>query len=945
MARRGGGDFFDNVEPLFGRQVRPPNLSDIHISRGTRRLLIIGAAVLVFLFVVNPLVGLYIDNAWFGSLGFKGIFQTRLGYQARLGIGGFVVAFLVLAVNAVFALRLLGPAALSKIGVRKRVLDTAAGRLAVVGAALVALIFSRVAVANWETVALALNATPFGRSDPVFNQDVGFYIFQLPAWEFAWGWVLGIVVVAFISAGAIYASRSTATPGSLELPAGAVAHMSLLGSAFFLLLAAHYRIAMYSMVVSKGISVVFGAGYTDLNLRLPMYWVMLVLVLLLALALLANVFLARPFALAAAPVVWLVLVVLLLGAAPPLYQFFFVKPNEAAQESDNIRREIEATNRAYGLDNIVFKDFTDQATITPELLANNSGTVNNLRLWDYGPLKDTYNQIQTIRQYYDFHDVDIDRYTLSDGYRQVMISARELSPNKLPENAKTWVNQHLSYTHGYGAAATPVTKVAGEGLPDLVLKDIPPTGEPKIDRPQIYFGETTTSYVIVDTQEKELDFEKENIQQYSSWDGTNGVKLSLLPKLAFAYQLADPNILLSSQVTDGSQMLFRRDLSTRLKTLAPFLTYDSDPYIVVAGGRMEWMVDAYTTADKYPYSDPYDATLGVNYIRNAVKVVVDPYDGSVTFYIADDKDPVIQTYAKIFPGTFHPISEMPSELRAHVRYPEGLFNIQSERLRNYHMRDPNDFYRKADSWAQPNEVKGQGGTPQPLQPYYVMMRLPGEDHEEFVLIQPYTPLNKANMVAWLAARSDGAAYGQLVAVRFPTNRQVTGPGQVESRIDQDTVISPALTLLNSNGSQVRRGNLLVIPIGDGLLYVEPVFIASTSTNAVPELKKVIVADETRVVWADTLTQALALLSNGQVSTVVPQPGTTQPSTPSQGDLIKRANDLYADAQNKLKNGDFKGYADDIQQLGEVLKQLQPGGSPSASPGASPSISPAAQASP
>ena len=562
-------------------------------------------------------------------------------------------------------------------------------------------------------MARALNATSFGQADPVFNQDVGFYVFQLPAYEFIWGWLMGLAVVAFISAGGIYATRSTSTPGAIELPPGSVGHLSLLGSAFFLLLAAHYRIAMFSMVISKGVSVVFGAGYTDLHLKLPVYWVMLVLVLLLALALLANVFVNRSWLLVGAPLGWLLMLVLLEGAAPNVYQYFFVKPNELGQESDNIRREIDATNHAYGLDNVVFKDFTDQQTITPDLLATNSGTVNNLRLWDYGPLKSTYNQIQTIRQYYDFHDVDIDRYALSDGYRQLMISARELSPSKLPDSAKTWVNQHLAYTHGYGAAATPVNKVAGEGLPDLVLKDIPPTGEPKLDNPQIYFGETTSNYVIVDTKERELDYEKDNVQRYSQWEGTNGIKMSFLHRLAFAYQLADPNVILSSQITDTSQMLYRRDITERLKTLAPFLTYDSDPYIVVAGGKMEWIADAYTTADNYPYSDPYDATLGVNYIRNSVKAVVDPYNGSVIFYVADDKDPVIKTYAKIFPGTFRPISDMPADLRAHVRYPEDLFSIQSERLRNYHMHDPQAFYQKADSWAQPTEVKGQGDRPAP----------------------------------------------------------------------------------------------------------------------------------------------------------------------------------------------------------------------------------------
>ncbi len=937
MARR-GGDFFDNIEPLFGRQV--PNFENFRISKGTRRVLIFAAIVLLFLFVVTPLVGLYIDRLWFGSLGYGTIFQNRLNYQVWLGSGGFMVAFVVIAFNVVLALRMLGPSQLSKIGVRRRVLSTVPGRLAVVAAAIVALVFARIALENWETVAKALNATSFGQSDPQFGMDIGFYVFQYPLLTLVWGWLLGLVFVCLVTAGTLYLSRAGGTPGTITLPPGAVGHVSLLTSALFLLLAAHYRLAMFGLVLRKGQSTVFGAGYTDQHVLIPVYWVLLVGTLVIAVLLIANVYLGRVWIPVAAGVVWLVAVLLLVGLVPSVYQGLFVRPAELQQEKGNIQREIDSTNAAFGLSAVNFKDFTDKQQVTPDLLTANNGTVNNLRLWDYGPLKDTYNQIQTIRQYYDFNDVDIDRYLLPDGYHQVMISARELSPDRLPDSAKTWVNLHLVYTHGYGAAATPVNQVAGEGLPQLVLQDIPPTGVIPLTKPQIYFGETTSTPVVVDSKAQEVDYEKVDTQQYTRWDGKNGIDMSALHRLAFAYQLGDINLVLSNQIDGSSQMLYRRDVKTRIQTLAPFLTLDHDPYVVASGGKLYWIQDAYTTSSNYPYSEP-QASGGANYIRNSVKVVMDAYGGSVTMYTADDKDPVLQTYSKIFPGVFHPISEMPADLRSHVRYPEDLFSIQAERLQNYHMHDPQSFYSRSDSWTQATEVTQQGGQPQPLQPYYVVMRLPGETKEEFVLIQPFTPLNKNNMVAWMAARSDAPNYGQLVTFRYPTDRQVPGPGQVESRIDQDTVISPQLTLLNQNGSRVIRGNLLVIPIGDGTLYVEPIYVASASTSAIPELKKVVVADEQRVFWGDTLAQALGLLTGGNTNTPTasPSPGqTTTPSTPSQADVIKKANDLYADAQNKLKAGDLKGYADDINQIGQLLQQLQTGGGASPAPRASPAPS-------
>jgi uncharacterized membrane protein (UPF0182 family) len=940
MQFRRGGDFFDNIEPLFsGRGPGRPDLGNFRLSPGTRRILWIAGVILLFLLIFNPLIGLYVDNLWFNSLDFQTVFTTRLAYQARFGLIGFVLAFVVLALSGLFALRLMGPTRLSQIGVRRRVLTSVQGRLVLVVAAVVAFFMSQLAAGGWERAALFFNASSFGQSDPVFGQDIGFYIFQLPFLRAAFAWMVALVIISLVTAAVIYVSRTP--PGTqLRLPPGAIGHASVLGSAFFLLLAAHYRLAMFELLSAHNGSV-FGAGYTDLAVRMPVYWILLVVCLLFAIGLLANVALGRPWLLLAAPAAWLILVVVGLGIVPGIYQALAVKPNELVREHDYIQRQIDGTNRAFALDRVTFQDFTDKQKITADLLSSNADTVGNLRLWDYNVLQRAYQQLQAIRPFYDFHDVDIDRYTLPDGYRQVMISARELSPDKLPDYAKSWVNIHLKYTHGYGAAATPVSKVGNEGQPDLsTLRDIPPVGDLQLTRPQIYFGETTTGYVVADSKETEVDYQKQDTQQYSRWEGTHGVAMGGgLRRLALAYSQGDPNLILSGQVTAESQLLMRRDVTTRISTLAPFLTLDADPYVVVSNGRLYWIVDAYTTSNNYPYSEPTtldQSNTQLNYIRNSVKVVMDAYDGTVQMYIADDTDPIIKSYARIFPGIFKPLADMPSDLRLHIRYPEQFFRLQAGMLENYHMHDPQVFFGRADAWVQASEAISQGGPSVPLQPYYVMMRLPGMDHAEFILIQPFTPLNKGNMIAWIAARSDGAEYGKLLTFRFPTNRQVPGPGQVESRILQDPVISRDYTLLNQNGSRVILGNLLVIPIDDAILFVQPFFLQGTGTNAIPELKKVIVADEQSVGYADTLGDALSQLTGGVVAGVPTPGGTTTPSAPNatQQALIAQANALYADAQAKLKAGDFAGYANDIQQLGVILSQLRSGSTtplPSPSP--------------
>jgi uncharacterized membrane protein (UPF0182 family) len=931
-------DFFDNIEPLFRRPRRggrPPTFTGWHPSPSTRRALWIIAIFVILLSVIGPLIATYTDWAWFKSLGYDSVFLTRLRLQFVLGLVAFVAATSIVLGNVLIAMRQLGPSALSAIGVRRRILGSTAGWVAVAGSALAGILMSLIASGSWETVAKAFSGATFGQKDQVFSQDLGFYLFALPAYRFLWGWLLGLLILVAVVVGAIYLTRPTTT-GQLVLPRPALAHISLLGAALFLLLAVHYRLAMFALLTSHH-GVVFGAGYTDLNIRLPMYWVLLVISLLFALALLLNVFRGGVATLIATPVLWILAVVVLLVFVPGAVQFARVKPAEPTLEHDYIQRQIDGTNRAFALDRIEFKNFPDTQKISGDLLTANVNTTDNIRLWDYKPLQDAYAQIQAIGPYYSFLDVDVDRYTVDGAYRQVMISARELNLDKLDANAKSWVNVHLRYTHGYGAAASPVTTTTQEGLPNLILQDLPPTGKLNLAQPQIYFGEGPAAgdYVITGTKEDEVDYQARDSSVSNRWSGKSGVSIGGgLARYAFAFRFGDPNLILSNEITDQSQILFHRNVQDRISTLAPFLTLDQDPYVVVHDGRQVWIQDAYTTSDAYPYSEPTgDKGPNFNYIRNSVKVVVDAYDGTTTFYISDSSDPVVQTYANIFPALFKPMSDMAPDLRDHLRYPQDFFSIQASTLLTYHMHDPLTFYGKSQAWALATETKQQGQPQVTLQPYYVVMKLPGETGEEFVLIQPYTPLNKSNMVAWLGARSDGANYGKLVAFQFPAGRQIVGPGQVASRFDQEPSNSQLFSLLNQQGSQVVRGNTLVIPIGDALLFINPVFTQATGGSAPPELKYVLVADEQNVARGATLAEALQNLTGGAVATI---PGPVGPPVPGGGtnaQLIQRAFDLFNDAQAKLRQGDLAGYQKDIDEIGRILSQLKGGASPS--PSASP----------
>jgi uncharacterized membrane protein (UPF0182 family) len=685
---------------------------------------------------------------------------------------------------------------------------------------------------------------------------------------------------------------------------------------------------------------VHGAGYADRFAQLPAYTILTVAAILMAVGLFVTGF-RKGFAFAGTTVAaWLLAAIVVGTVYPATVQQFQVQPSEFAKEQPYLKSNIDMTRRAFNLDSIQANPFPGDPEPQPGVVNRNPQTFSSIRLWDVTPLLSTYNQIQTIRLYYDFLNIDVDRYLIGGIYRQVMLSARELAPEKLANQAQTWQTQKLQFTHGYGLAMSAVDLVTAEGLPQLIVQDVPPTGDIPVTRPEIYYGESKASYVIVDTGATEFDYPQGNQNVSDTYAGTTGVQLnSIVKKVAFAVADQDPNLLLTSYLLPTSRILYNRNITDRLQMVAPFLYQDADPYLVVSGGHLYWMQDAYTTTDAYPYSTPYNGTF--NYIRNSVKVVTDAYDGTIHLYVADPTDPLIQSYTQIFPTLFSPLSDMPPDLRLHIRYPEGMFLIQADVLRAYHMQDPQVFYNREDLWDMPQEIGPDGGN-QLMQPYYVIMRLPGQDKEEFLLMLPFTPSGKTNMTAWLAAQSDGANYGKMIVYDYPKDTVIFGPQQVEARIDQDAGISQLLSLWNQQGSHVIRGNMLVLPIENSTLYVEPLYLQANQSQ-LPELKRVILATENRLVIGTTLAESLNLLyGNGAVSTdaTVPAltattnptaPAVTPTTTPAAPNVAAGPSDVptialdaqthFDKAQEALKTSDWATYGKEMQAVQDDLKKL------------------------
>ena len=882
---------------------------------------LLGVAVVLALVVVASIAkSIYTEWLWFGTLGFASVYTKILGTRVLLFLVASIGFATLFAVNVIIASRLSPKGAAS--GSAQAILPflqrvTRAAIVAVT--AFFSLLFGLAAQANWEVVLRFTNGQAFGSTDPVFFRDVGFYVFTLPFLSFVRGWLLTAVVFSLLGAVAIYVVSYTSQRKAFDNSRPVLVHVGALIIAIAGLAAMSYWLGIWELVFSPR-GAVFGAGYTDMMAQVPAQWILFVSTILLGILVLVALIRRRVRWAAYGIGLWVVLGIVVGQAGPGLIQRLQVEPNELELETPYIDYNIAATREAFGLTRIEERDFAAQPMPTADDIANAQLTVKNIRLWDHRPLLDTYNQIQTIRTYYDFLDVDIDRYTVDGEYRQVMLAARELSKEKLQTTAQTWLNQTLQYTHGYGVAMSPVNEVSPEGgLPVLWLQDIPTVGEIPLTRPEIYFGEKTKDYVIVGSGTEEFDYPVGNTNAWTTYEGTGGVAIGgLFRKMLYAWEFSDFNILISSQVTSESQILYHRQIRDRVNHIAPFLSLDADPYVVVLDGRLLWVVDCYTTSTRYPYSDPLDS--GVNYIRNSVKAVVDAYNGTVEFYASEPNDPILQTYASMFPTLFQPMDAMPAGLKAHMRYPVDMFDIQASVYRTYHMQDARVFYNKEDLWAVPQEFYSD--REQPIEPYYIIMRLPDETSEEFLLMLPFTPANRNNAIGWLGARCDGDDYGNLVVYRFPKDRLIYGPSQIENRIQQDTTITEQLALWSRGGSQVIRGNLLVIPIADSTLYVEGVFLQADA-GGLPELKRVIVAAGDEIAMRETLDGALTAIF-GAGGPVPPVEVPTVPGTELPGDvrgLIEKAQSHFGQAQDYLSKGDWAGYGSELAALEETLAEL------------------------
>jgi uncharacterized membrane protein (UPF0182 family) len=888
------------------------------------------------------LSGLLVDWLWFDALGFGAVFLTV--WKAKLATFGIAtgLSWAALAVNGLLAIRtpirqIRRLHLVRNLGDRERLpevidlsLETLPWRtIVLVFAAVLGLVFGLVLASNWELFLKWRYAVPFERVAPVLGRDLGFYVFALPVYSVVKDWALLLILFAAVSATAVYWGRGAIDlePGVAQLKAPAIRHLSLLFSLFFLVKAGDYLLQRYSLLFSNN-EIVFGAAYTDVQVRLPLLMILVGLSLVATTLCAANlIFLSIRVPVAAAVLVFGVS--LGSGIVPSLFQGYRVKPDELRLESPYIAHTIANTRYGFGLDQISRRAFPAAGVLTPEVVAANRATIQNIRWWDPRPLLETYRQLQEIRLYYDFHDVDIDRYTFNGTYQQVLLSGRELNQSRLPPEAQTWINQHFKFTHGYGLAMSPVNRFDEEGLPTFYIKDIPPVSplELHIERPELYFGEQTDNYVVVKGGATEFDYPKGQENMYTTYHGQDGVSLSSVWRRAlFAWCFGDLKLLISGNVTASSRILFRRLIQERISRLAPFLQLDHDPYLTISDGRLTWVQDAYTVSDMLPYSQRSQPD-GINYIRNAVKVVVDAYDGAPLFYIADPQDPIIRTYQRIFPSLFRSLEQMPESLRAHIRYPEDLFFLQARMYGTYHMTDPEVFYNKEDLWSFPQETL-HGGKQILMQPYYTIMRLPGETREEFILMLPMAPRKRDNMIAWLAARCDGAHYGEVLEFAFPKEKLVYGPAQIEARIDQDTTISQQLSLWNQMGSRVIRGNLLVIPIEDAVLYVEPLYL-SAEARELPELKRLIASSGDRVVMSQSVDSLLAALvaKEPAKSPVVTSFETTEvaphAAEPSSREATVVALQHYHQALDALRKGDWQTFGVEMDALQKTLEGAAP----------------------
>ena len=943
-----------------------------------RRLIIIVVVVLAALLLAfTALSGFFVDVLWFREVRLSDVFWTVLRTKVLLGLT-LGLTFFVLLFSNLWIVRRITPRyrALTpdqEIIERYRMqFEPYVRWLLPLLAFVIAFLVGVGATTHWQTYLLWRNGAglTFGNPEPLFGRDPAFYVFSLPWLQYIQGWLFSSLVwVTLLTAGAHYVwggIRPQAQGFGEKVSPQVKAHLSVLLGLIMLTKAWGYYLGQFDLLTSTR-GVVVGASYTDVNAQLPALRILVVIAIACAILFLVNIRL-RGWALPVIAVGLLALVSIIAGAAYPAFvQRFRVAPQEFQREQPFIEDNIEATRRAFELDGITSTSRPVGDAVTSEDAQANDATISNIRLWRPDVLRDNYISLQRFRSYYEFNDVDVDRYVIDGQRRVLMISTREVSQAGIPEGGQTWQNVHLQYTHGFGAVASQVNAATTEGQPVFTLRDIPPIGAPALEGngQRVYYGEGApgdAAFVVVDTGTDELDYQgtatDDQAQATFSYDGDGGIPVGgLFQRALFAWRFRDVNLLISGLIQGDSRIMIYRDITARVPKAAPFLRFDGDPYSAVVDGRLVWIWDAYTTTDQYPYSDFVDLSevaspsaqeqapsLGgdVNYLRNSVKVVVDAYDGSLRYYVADPSDPIIQAWDLAFPTMFTDIDEASPDLLGHFRYPENLFQIQAFEYTNYHVTDPNVFYGKQDFWALPIDPTIAGSDQARMRPYYVLMRLPGEAEETFVLILPFTPLDRQNMVAWLAAKSDpGPEYGDIVSFEFPSGVNVDGPTQVFSRINQDARFSAERTLLGQGGSSIVFGDFLVIPLQDSLLYVQPVYVESNQPNAIPELKRVVVANGTQIGIGSSLREALT----DSLGEVVPPDGGGQPPQGTVEQqiqaLLDQAAQHFVAADAALRAGDLATYQSEIvaaqdattqaQELIAELLGVQPSPSPSPSP--------------
>lgn len=943
------------------RDKKPKGMDRIH--RPKKGLSFVVMVVVVILVLLIGCAGFLTNWMWFDSLGYEKVFWTKFLSQLEIGVPVFLAAMLLVRIYLKSLKKHYFIEVESHEIPDEKRLNKISWGMSVVFGLLVGL---TAGASTWMDFRQFANATSFGLKDPLFHLDISFYVFKLAfltkANNIVLGIVVGVVIITLLYYGILITVRTPdmfewepeepegpETSGENAIPFTrkyrkkpsekrtldlnndnmiqllhiASGKLTLLGIIFYLMVAMDFLMRQFDLLhVHTG--AVYGAGFTDVNVKLWVYRLIMVLSIVGAVTLCHHMHRKEPKKLVRIPIA-IVAVGLLGGVVSFAVQNLLVSPDEINKESKYLERNISYTRHAYGLDNIKVEEFPAEQNLNRQAIRDNSQTITNIRINDYEPVQDFYNQTQSIRQYYDFNDVDIDRYNIDGEQTQTYLAAREINESKI---SSTWINRHLKYTHGYGAAVSRVDAVTASGQPDIIVKNIPPESEAKdidITRPEIYFGELTNDYVIVNTDEQEFDYPNGNENSYSTYKGKAGIKLNLLNRILFSVREGSMKLLVSSNVNSDSRIIINRNIKDRVEKLMPYLSYEKDPYMTVVNGKLYWIVDAYTTSSYYPYSEPYSGEVGsTNYIRNSVKVVVDAYNGDTTFYVVDQDDPVARTYQKIYPTLFKDVKEMPEGIRKHIRYPNSLLKIQAGVYTKYHMDQVKVFYQDEDLWDIAHQIYGT--EEKEMDPSYFIFELPDEKKAEFINMIPFTPKSKQNMTAIMMARNDGNRYGQLLVYKFPKNKTVYGPMQIEAQIDQNTEISKEFSLWNSSGSKYRRGDLFVIPINNSIMYVEPVYLEA-SNQAIPEMKRVIVAYGDKIAYESTLEDALADLfgedeNGGQSQSASASSGKNNSGKSNTKELIQKANEAYENAVNAQKSGNWKKYGDYLDELEKYLNQLE-----------------------